>query len=296
MSGASLVGPLVHVGALPPFTGLSTEHLRAIAAECEEVVFGADSWLWRAGDPHAALYLVLDGHVRVLRGGAEHRIGPGGVVGFPEMLAAGATAAAGGALAEVEVVALRLGTDALRDVCERNMPVLEALLVYMADAVADRPEAHLGLVSRASAPGPSPYDGPLDRVGRTVALHRVPEIFAAGMDPIVELAGRVGVLEAEPGLGLWTPGEAADRVWVVASGSVRLEEGSGERVAGAGSVPGLVEAVAGRRHGGRAVVAEPATLLTVGMDPFMDLLADHIELGFGLLRCFAQALSADPRG
>src|SRR3954465_14906841 len=69
---------------VPALGALSETALRRLAQAATERRYAAGATLYRAGDPPDALYLVLDGSVRVVRGARPqllHTEGPGGVLG-----------------------------------------------------------------------------------------------------------------------------------------------------------------------------------------------------------------------
>lgn len=289
--GPLYVGPLIHLRTLPAFAGLTPAQLRDLAYEVEEVVLQRGSMLIQRGESADAMYLIVDGKVAA---GSE-TVGPGGAVGFLDMLAPGPTTT--GARAESDVVALRLETDALREVCEQNFWVLGALLSYVAGQISLDREALGRAIS--GAPGTTASEaGALDRVGRILALNRTSAFSSESMDALAELAGHVDVVRVAAGRGLWEPGEVAGEFFVICSGTVRsVADAGGEPVElGPGSVPGLVETLAQERPAYEMKAVEGAVLLRVGVDPFMDVIEDHFEMAFGLLGWLAGHLRGTGTG
>jgi len=286
MSSPLYLGPLLHLRTLPAFADLSPRQLRDLAYESEEVVLDREAVLIRAGETAPAMYLVVDGFVAI--GEGAEVTGPGGVVGFLETLAS--SPARSPAVAETEVVALRIELDALRDVCEQNFPVLAALLRYVATRVAEDPRALSRAVS--GAPGTPRASGALDRVERILVLQRAPALAGVHMDALAELAGQAPAIEVDAEEALWEIGGSATTFVVVGSGSVRLELGAGAYAVdlGPGAVPGLVELLAERAHAYRATALEPSVLLRVDSEPFLDVLEDHFELAFDLLSFLTRRL------
>lgn len=288
-SRVNLAGPTVHLGTLGPFRALSPMNLARIAVEAEEVVFEPESWLIRRGVEQKAMYMVMDGHVRVFGAEGPSVAGPGELVGFPDLFVPGARAL--GALSDSEVVALRLETDALRDVCERNFSVIAGLLSWLAGEVAADRDARLGVIGGLPEPASQLPAVARDRVLRMLALQRAPAFPLESMDALAELAGRVVERTVEAGEILWEEGAPADRFWVVAAGAVALREAAGDSVMRTGGVPGFPETLGGLAYRGRAEVVESGLLLSVDVDPFMDVLEDHFELAFSTLGWMSRFLS-----
>jgi CRP-like cAMP-binding protein len=280
------VAPFLHLRTLPPFAGLRPSQLRELAYEAQEVVLPRGSELIAAGEPGGAMYLIVDGFVEVA---GHDDVGPGGVVGFLDVLTSDSALAR--AVASTDVVALRVESDALRDVCEQNFSVLGAILTHVADLVAEDREALLRSIAGRGA-SELPSDRPLDRVGRITAFHRAPSFPTRHMDALSELAGHVEEVRVMPGDPLWEVGAEALRFYVVTAGAVDLlDPVSGARLQfGAGSVPGLVETLAGRPHAYRANAAQSTVVLRVDAEPFTDVIEDHFEMAFGLLGWLARHL------
>ncbi len=280
------VGPFLHLRTLQAFEALTNAQLRDLAYEAQEVLIPRGSQLIRRGEPVAAMYLIVDGFVDI---GTELAVGPGGVVGFLDVLAS--APAPVGAVAESDVVAFRVETDALRAVCEQNFAVLSALLGYVTDRVLDQRHALMRSIVGRSA-RPMSTDRPLDRVARIVALHRSPAFPSHNMDALAELAGHLDEVRMVAGDELWQPGDDADGFYLLCSGGVRLGGGpwqAGDQL-GPGSVPGIVATLAGRRYEYEAVASEPTLMLHVRTEPFLDVIEDHFEMAFGMLGRFARNL------
>ena len=286
MSSPLYVGPFLHLRTLPAFEGLSNEQLRDLAYEAQEVLLPRGTPIVRRGEASSAMYLIVDGFVEV---GPDAVVGPGGVVGFLDVLAA--TRALAGAAADTDVVAFRIEMDALRDVCEQNFAVLSALLRHVADRTLDQRHALMRTIVGRSTRG-LPVDRPLDRVGRIVALYRSPTFPSHSMDALAELAGHLDEVRMERGEALWQPGEAADGFYLVCSGSIQLGGGPwrvGDHL-GPGAVPGIVATLADRAYEYEAVASESSVLLHVRAEPFMDVLEDHFEMTIEMLGRMARNL------
>lgn len=288
MSQPLYVGPLLHLRTLPALAELTPRQLYDLAYECEEVVVERGAELVRAGDTPDAMYLIVDGFASA--GADRVVVGPGGVVGFFEVLAA--RAADSGAVATTEIVALRIEGDALRDVCEMNFPLLSALLTYVTGRVADDPEA-LGRVmsGRVGAALSAPGTG---RVGRILALQRAPALRGRHVDALAELAGAGPAVVVPAGDDLPVGTIPADRLFVVASGAVSVGERSegADMVLGAGATLGLVEVLSGRACDWSAVAVEDSVLLQLEAGQFLDVIEDHFEMAFDLLSWLTRQLIA----
>lgn len=290
MSGRiDAVGPLVHLRTLPPFRTLSPAQIGVLTSEASEIGLSAGGWLVAPGSVPPGIFMLLDGFVRI-RGPEQDRVlEPWSLIGYPDVL--DPERVSPGILAETDIVALRLETDDLRNVCERNFAILAALLSTMATEIAGHPAARRAALVGAGDLGPLPFGGQLDRVGRMIALQRAPVLPRESMDAIAELAGRVHRVDLQPGDPLWQQGRAAEAFFVVCRGSLAVGVGEDSpQVLGIGSAPGFIETLSGRPYA-RTPVAEVATTsLRIGLDPFMDVAEDHFELGYSVLGRMARWL------
>lgn len=278
--------PTVHLRSFSAFEALSNEDLEGLAEAAQEVVIPRGRALLRRGQPAEALHLILDGLVEV---GEDSVVGAGGVVGFLEALTGVPSALQ--AVAETDSIVLRIEAEALRRACQESFPVLAGLLGDVADRVLNERHPLMRSIVGRSARGMQ-QDGPLDRVGRMVALWRSPVFPSDSMDALAELAGHLEEWRLQRGDALWQVGEPAFGFYVVASGDVHLGGGpwrAGDHL-GPGSVPGLVATLAGRRYEYEAIASEPSVLLHVRAEPFMDVLEDHFEMAFEMLQRMARNL------
>ena len=112
------------------FTQLPGELLEPIMARGEERSYDDGELLMQRGERADALYLVLDGHIRVERPGRLTRMGPGDVVGEVEVLSGGPRTAS--IYAEGPVTALRLPREALIVALEDDSRAAMALIEVLA--------------------------------------------------------------------------------------------------------------------------------------------------------------------
>lgn len=283
------VGPLVHLRTLPPFRDLSPSQIGLLTAEASEVGLEAGGWLVPPGEAPSGIYMLLDGYLRARGPDGDSVLEPWSLVGYPEVL--DPSLVSSGVQAETDIVALRLETDDLRNLCERHFAILAALLSNMAGEVALHPGARVRALAGAGDVRPLPFGGVLDRVGRMIALQRAPVLPRESMDALAELAGRVDVVELGEGDALWRQRDAAEAFFVVASGSLLLHRHRNEEhVVSVGSAPGFIETMGGHTYSWAAEAVEDSRLLRVGVDPFMDVAEDHFELGYAVLGRMARWL------
>jgi flavin reductase (DIM6/NTAB) family NADH-FMN oxidoreductase RutF len=112
------------------FTQLPTELLEPMMARGEERRYDDGELLMQLGERADALFLILEGHIRVERPGRLTRMGPGDVVGEVEVLSGGPRTAS--IFAEGPVRALRLPREALIVALEDDSRAAMALIEVLA--------------------------------------------------------------------------------------------------------------------------------------------------------------------
>lgn len=136
----SIVERVILLQGVDVFEGVATEQLSYVASVANEVTRGAGSVLFRAGEPPEAMYVVIEGEVRLTRGEQVVTVaGPGDAFGTwsllddePQVVDATAT---------TEVTLLRVDrvdfVDLLADNVELTRAVLKGI-VQRLRAVAGR--------------------------------------------------------------------------------------------------------------------------------------------------------------
>jgi CRP/FNR family cyclic AMP-dependent transcriptional regulator len=118
------------LAAIPLFSGFSKRHLHRLAKETDELDFVAGARIVEAGMPGEALYVVLAGHARVVRG--TRKIGdlvPGDFFGELSALDGGGRSAS--VVAETPVRVLRLFRHTLLDLLRAEPQLVLRLLDEM---------------------------------------------------------------------------------------------------------------------------------------------------------------------
>ena len=115
----------------PVFSTLSPELLEPILASGEERAFGAGETIVRQGDPGDDLYVILEGRVRVERGGrAVESLRQGEF--FGEVAVLDGRPRSADVVAETAVRTLRLSREVVRDALQRDPRAAWAMLQVLA--------------------------------------------------------------------------------------------------------------------------------------------------------------------
>ncbi|MEM7249182.1 MAG: 2-oxoglutarate dehydrogenase E1 component [Acidobacteriota bacterium] len=111
---------------VPLLSRLSPPELERVAVAAEEVKLSAGHALLRTGDPGDSLYVVVEGRLRIERGGQVlARCGPGQVVG--ELSVMDRLPRSADAVAETDVAALQVHADTVEALVEENGSIARAL-------------------------------------------------------------------------------------------------------------------------------------------------------------------------
>ena len=100
---------LEHLARVPMFSACSRQELQAVARRSTDITFPAGEVLLREGEPGYEAFVIVDGAVRVARGGEEIAVlGPGDFFGELALLDRGPRNATVTTLAPTETVVLTL--------------------------------------------------------------------------------------------------------------------------------------------------------------------------------------------
>ncbi len=126
----------------------------------------------------------------------------------------------------------------------------------------------------------------MDVLERARALAATVVLGEVAAPTLIALAERAAVLELEPGAAVTTRRPDGGVVIVVASGQLDgdgASYGPGALLGAAGALDAMAPAVT-------AVVRDATTLLELGQDDFLDVLAEHPVAARALARALAHAL------
>lgn len=120
----------------PLFSALSAEALLPVAALCTERRLAPEEVLFKAGDMGDAMYVVVDGQVRVIRDRrAIARLGPGECVG--EMAALDWEPRSATVIASEPTLLIRLGRNELMDLLRDHPQLVRNLATVLANRIRD---------------------------------------------------------------------------------------------------------------------------------------------------------------
>jgi CRP-like cAMP-binding protein len=115
----------------PMFSSLSAEALLPVAALCTEIHLGPQEVLFKAGDMGDAMYVVVEGGVRIVRDRKViARLGPGECVG--EMAALDWEPRSATVIADADTLLVRLGRNELMDLLRDHPPLVRSLAMVLA--------------------------------------------------------------------------------------------------------------------------------------------------------------------
>jgi CRP/FNR family transcriptional regulator, cyclic AMP receptor protein len=116
---------------VPLFEGLSRRHLKQIAEHADEISFRRRETIVEAGRPGGSFFVIVEGEVKVLRGGRViGRAGPGEFFGEISLLDGGPRTAS--VIAETPVVAIRLFKASFDKIVEEEPSVAGKILAVVA--------------------------------------------------------------------------------------------------------------------------------------------------------------------
>ena len=282
---------LLHLRALPVLGSLSPSDLGAISDQARTRVFHEGTRLLKHGEPIGAVYIIIEGRVRLRRGVLDIGLASSGAgVGGLAYLARDPEGV--DATAETDVVALEIDGDALDEILEDRFSVLQNMLRQTSRKLIDlwhqAPEECLAAQVRMCASG---FEPQLDLVQRMLFLRDSLPFVRTSASALADLARNMVELSFEPGTTLWRRGEPARQVQMLVQGRVVcsspipgfvLEPGPGFPFGG-------LDAVAGVPRWYDAVCDGPVVTLCGDVEMLFDLFEDNADVALGYLAQIAAA-------
>ena len=189
-------------------------------------------------------------------------------------------------VAEQDTLALEIDADAVADVLEDRLPVLQHLLREVSRQALDlmRENRIDPTVVFPMPSGELPGSEQLDLVDRLLLLRRMPVFERTSVTALAELARTMAQVRFEAGTALWHTGEPAAHLVMICGGSVRARVPGGvEFDAGPGFPLGALEALGQRPRWYDAVATSPLVGLYGQTDVLVDLFEDNFDMAMDYL-------------
>ncbi len=282
---------MLHLRKAPIVGSLPADDLAVVAEAARPRLYRAGEILLREDEHVASASFIVEGRVRLERGGK--RIGvieSGSGLGGIGMLAR--STAAWTALAETDTLVLELDADSFLDLLEDHFEILRHFLRetcrqvigYWSALPAGTPPLIRDLRPVAARVGRD-----LDLVERIFFLRQVHPFGGASINALAELARGFSEVQFQPGQRLWEEGDTARHVMLVVDGVAHCKARNGFTLRGGPGVPlGALEAVAGVPRWYDAVVAEPLTALSGEIEMLFDVFEDNLEMALQFQSAMSQ--------
>ncbi len=299
MDRATFGGPMDRVlllRSMPMFEGLGPIQLAAVAQHATERYAERDRILRLDTGERESVLLVVEGELVSTDARKPRKFGKSDAVGFVETLARIETRLE--LQASVDTMLLELDWDAQLDVCEEHFAVVMSYASFLASRLIERTQR-----VQVSELGPEPliagqeFGRILDLNERLLLLSRSGAFSSGCLDALSELAQQGEEIRTGPGELIWTAGQEADQILVIASGALRFEDEAGAfSIYRAGTAAGMAESLSRYNRRYTAVSIEPTVALRIHTEAFMDVLEDHFDLSLDILATLASRLAvAGPR-
>ena len=283
-----LLRRLLHLRRFPLFGGAELGPLAVLAENVAESWYPAGAVIAPPGRVEA-IHLVLSGGIET----GPARVGAREAFGWLDVLARRPLAAP--AVAAGETRTLRLAASDLGELLEDNFGLL---------AVALRELAGRTLASRARSgpphrptPAAPPLPGPLGLVERMIVLRQRRPFTSARLDALAILAYESQETAWPAGHVVSRQGEPVRAAYFILDGELRVAPaGAAPAALGPGGMVGVLETLAGERHGATITAVTAVRALEVSSTAIFDVLEDHADLGLAMLETFAGELldAAEP--
>jgi CRP-like cAMP-binding protein len=270
-----------------PYDMLPPAELPLIALASREKAFATRSVLVRAGERPEALHVPLRGMLGLSLAGRDWS-GPANPAHLAGLALLGRIPLPADLVATAGTVVLVVDLDALHAVLEEHGQLCRHLLRALAWQLRTRRQSSGSISRRFSGPLPAATDF----VSRMFVLQETIGLGIEATTVMARLARVARELGLAPGMTLIPSARDAD-VLIVTRGALRLVRRDGTpRLARAGEVVGLLEAVAGIPLAERATATVPTSILNIAQAELSSAIEDDDLLCLQLIRAFAAELSA----
>jgi CRP-like cAMP-binding protein len=292
---------LLYLRTIEAFSELPARDLAALAEQTHERTFAPGDALVREGRRGRALYMIVGGSVRLVRGGEDvGRAGPQAGVAALGLLAQSPSPFT--AVAESETLALELQREPLMELLSDNFPMLQTVLRLLARGLLHSRQqlgVHAGY-DEHPAPVRPPPARPLDLVERMLFLQDAFPFARQQVSALLEFARHAEEVRVGEGTPLWTQGDSADCTYVVYSGTVRgdADQGRHRFYRSQGAPVGALDSLAAEPRWYMATAATRLVALRITTEHLLDVLEDRFEISHAFLRMIARELLGllDQRG
>jgi CRP-like cAMP-binding protein len=272
--------------------GPTTQALAALAQHITAVRIPKGTQLAREGSLLGIVYLIIEGKIVASRNGhAWGEFAAPGSIGFLPALAGGMQGI--DCVAVETTIALALRSEDMLEVLEDHFDLLlGALRGFARSAIELRrqlPE-HAGFSNEVREMTQCPAR-PLDLVERILYLRQTFALQRSFVVEIAEIARAAQEARYAAGTKLWSVGDEAKHAVILLCGVVECAnpEGAVFRF-GPGDIVGNLDAMAGMPRWFDAVTTEQVVALVLPSEVMVDVIEDHPELAFDLLRVFSAGL------
>lgn len=300
--GLPEIGPLeraLHLRSLPIFRHLGARELAACAQLTQERYVRRGEVLYEEHDAIHALYLLVDGRVRLYRQGqAVSELGAADDVGLVEFLAGVAHPLR--AVADSNALALVIDGAALLDLIEEHFPLFLQIRRALGGEIAQQQRALRTYQTQAQAApaatarnGAYPAAQPVtDFAEMLLALQQTAAFRDVGLALLAALIDADETMRLEPGTALWQHGDEAQCLVLVTEGDIACvaeNERDGFH-AGTGALLGVDAVFGDTPYIYTATATTPSSVCRITTQMLLDLAEDHFDLAAHILAHCAREL------
>ncbi|MCA9517475.1 MAG: cyclic nucleotide-binding domain-containing protein [Myxococcales bacterium] len=297
MPDRSLVNPMERVLAMrasPIFHDLPAVELDTMAEYAREVVYRRGDVLQSADRPPAAIHLIVEGDVEVVRDDAvAMRLSAPAGVGALDLFAR--TDGGTRVTALTEVLALSFPVDLVLEIIEDQFAVLHAILKRSAAQLIEtyaKIEGDRDIPDASERPPCRCVGDMMNLVERLVFLRRMPIFAQSSLDAVTEIARAFREVRVPAGETLWRVGDEAKTLLALVDGqALATIPGTSSKVryhrySMLGAMCSLAQVP--RYHD--MVAVTPLVLLEADGSRLLDVIEDNHEMGLTILSGLAREM------
>jgi CRP-like cAMP-binding protein len=282
--------------SLPSFARLDEESLTLMAEHAHVRRFRKGQVLIREDESIRAIYLVIDGEIRVTYLGELVAMVPRSRgVGLLAVLARQDSGT--GAVAAVDSHVLEIPVEAVNEAYEESFPIVRnALRLCSGGLVRNRGNLPMAPDPNRTIDEGKPHDRELTLVERVLEMRSLPLFRRANVDAVVEFVRQGKEVRYQEGERLWSVGDPSTFQLRLDCGRVTCTAADGHSVdVGARFILGNLDSLAMTPRSYEAVATKPVIAYRTDIQGWLSVMETHHDLARGLLAIFATSLLEEQR-
>lgn len=275
---------LLYLRSLPAGPLLPADHLWTLASRTTEHAYRVGAMVFAEGSPVNRLVFMRQGSVTLEHNGAPiGQINAPGAVGVRALMANVEMPYA--VRVRDELITMEIDADIYTELIEDHFDIWLILTRFTFAGLLQRQQQDPRLLRLSAPPSMATVPRSSALVERILYLRRRGLFGSSSVNALAEVAQRMEEKYMAPDEVLYAPGDEATTFHVLLEGQLTFATPDGFSCSlDSGSILGITETVAQQPRWGTVTAARPTRLLSLHIEPFLDVLEDNTEMAMTFLR------------